>query len=185
MIGRWGCGRRISYNGAENFRADLSPALSGSNFSFAFQYKGDGEYGHPYFVFSNTEDNVGLRFEIFATMFSFTGFPGLDGRYDANGYMDNKWHQGILVWNAAGGYWALYIDGQEMFFQNFSGLAPDFDNLQIGAYAVWFLKVSMTFLTDLHSTYHLHLVLGIKLLNWWRNRKALRKFLASNVPHGK
>lgn len=135
MIGRWGCGRRISYNGAENFRADLSPALSGSNFSFAFQYKGDGEYGHPYFVFSNTEDNVGLRFEIFATMFSFTGFPGLDGRYDANGYMDNKWHQGILVWNAAGGYWALYIDGQEMFFQNFSGLAPDFDNLQIGAYA--------------------------------------------------
>ncbi|MDD3285490.1 MAG: YiiX/YebB-like N1pC/P60 family cysteine hydrolase [Patescibacteria group bacterium] len=135
MIGRWGCGRRISYNGAENFQADLSPALSGSNFSFAFQYKGDGEYGHPYFVFSNTEDNVGLRFEIFATMFSFTGFPGLDGRYDANGYMDNKWHQGVLVWNAAGGYWALYIDGQEMFFQNFSGLAPDFDNLQIGAYA--------------------------------------------------
>jgi len=135
MIGRWGCGRRISYNGAENFQVDLSPVLSGSNFSFAFQYKGDNEYGHPYFVFSNTDDNVSLRFEIFATMFSFTGFPGLDGRYDANGYMDNTWHQGILVWNAASGYWGIYIDGQEMFFQNFSGLAPDFNNLQIGSYA--------------------------------------------------
>jgi len=135
MVGRWGCGRRISYNGAENFQVNLTPALSGSNFSFAFQYKGDDDYSHPYFVFSNTAENISLRFEIFATMFSFSGFPGLDGRYNANGYMDKAWHQGVLVWNAAGGYWAIYIDGQEMFFQNFSGLGPDFDNLQIGAYA--------------------------------------------------
>lgn len=134
-IGRWGCGRRLSYAGDKRLSANLDPALSGSNFTFAFQYKGDGGYAHPYFIFSNTSEDIILRFDIFASMFEFSGFPGLAGRYDADGHMDNLWHQGFLIWNAQAGYWSLYLDGDVMFSQNFSGLSPDFDKIEIGALA--------------------------------------------------
>ncbi len=133
-VGRWGCAQAPPYRPTA-LEADLDPLLSGETFTLAFQFKGDGDYANPYFYLSNTEENIALQLYLYNTMMEFHGFPGLEGRYDCSSYMDNAWHQGVLVWNAGGGYWSLSFDGQEIFHQDFSGLAPGFNRLTIGAVA--------------------------------------------------
>ena len=133
-VGRWGCAQAPPYRPTA-LEADLDPFLSGETFTLAFQFKGDGDYANPYFYLSNTEENIALQLYLYNTMMEFHGFPGLEGRYDCSSYMDNTWHQGVLVWDAVNGYWSLSFDGEEIFHQNFSGLAPGFDRLTIGAVA--------------------------------------------------
>ncbi len=160
-IGRWGCGWRLPYQADGLITANLQPLLSGENFTLAFQFKDSGEYGHVYFNFYNQSENIAMKFDIFSNMMQFQGFPGLDGRYDCPGFMDNKWHQGSLVWNAIGGYWGVYIDGVEIFHQAFSGLAPGFDRVDFGAVAgiiniddlaLWNRALSLEELQSLAST---------------------------------
>jgi hypothetical protein len=134
-IGRWGCGQRLPYPFEGVWQAQLNPVLSGENFTLLFSYKGTDDYSHPYFRFHNIADETGLSVDLFASMVEFHGFPGLEGRYEQNTGMNNTWRQVALVWNAKESYWALYLDGQEKFFQNFNGLAPGFDLLQLGAIA--------------------------------------------------
>ncbi len=133
-IGRWGCGQKLPYSPIA-LTANFEPALSGEAFSLAFQFKGDGVYSNPYLVLENLASGVNLRLDMYSTMMEFHGFPGLEGRYQGPDYMDNKWHQAILVWNAADGNWGLYVDGLEIFHSDFSGLAPGFDQLRFGAVA--------------------------------------------------
>ncbi|MDP3836781.1 MAG: LamG-like jellyroll fold domain-containing protein [bacterium] len=132
QLGQWGCGYQLLYP-PNIISANLSPALSGSNFSLAFRFKGNDDYSHPYVRLENTTENIALQLDIFGWMMEFHGFPGLQGRYDCPAYMNNTWHQAVLVWNAAAGYWSLFVDGQELFYQAFSGLSPDFNRFTAGA----------------------------------------------------
>ena len=133
-IGRWGCGQKLPY-GQNSLKAALNPLLSGVNFSLAFQFKGNGDYSNPYIRLDNTKEETSLRIDLFSTMTEFNGFPGLSGRYASANYMDNEWHQAVLVWNSTDGYWGLYFDGDEIFYQTFSGDAAGFDLLTMGAVA--------------------------------------------------
>lgn len=134
-IGRWGCGQRLPYNFEGIWQGELSPILSGENFSLLFSYKGEDKYAHPYFLLHNSEDDVGLKVNLLSSKIEFNGFPGLSGRHNQDTGMDNTWRQVALVWDTANSYWALYLDGEEKFFKNFNGLAPGFDILQLGAIA--------------------------------------------------
>lgn len=131
-IGRWGCGQKLPYP-EDDLRASLDPWLSGENFSLAFQFKLRDEYSHAYFFLENHTDNIQLRFDISKEVVEFYGFPGLEGQYQLPNYADNDWHQTVLVWNAAAGYWSLFTDGVEIIRQAFSGLAPGFDGLRLGS----------------------------------------------------
>jgi hypothetical protein len=134
-IGRWGCGQRLPYPFEGVWQNQLNPMLSGENFTILFSYKGEDDYAHPYLRLHNSVDEIGLSVDLFASVIEFHGFPGLEGRYDQSTGMDNTWRQVALVWNAKNSYWALYLDGEEKFFQNFNGLAPGFDIIQLGAIA--------------------------------------------------
>ncbi len=133
-IGRWGCGYILPSAEMGLVTANLEPALSGENFSLAFQFQGDSEYANAHFTFNNQAENVALRFEFGANRISFSGFPGLAGQYQIPNFMDGTWHHASLVWNALGEYWAFYVDAQELFRIDFSGLAPGFDSLSLGAF---------------------------------------------------
>lgn len=133
-IGRWGCGYILPSTEMGLVTADLNPALSGENFSLAFQFRGDSNYARAHFTFTNQTENISLRFELGFDRISFAGFPGLEGQYQIPNYMDNAWHHGALVWNALGEYWAFYIDANELFRVDFSGLAPGFDVFNLGAF---------------------------------------------------
>lgn len=133
-LGRWGCGQTLAY-APTVITANFAPALSGEAFSLGFQFKGDGAYSTMYLVLENLASGINLRLDLYSKMMEFDGFPGLRGRYQGPDYMDNQWHQAILVWNAIGGNWGLFIDGDEIFHSDFSGLAPDFDQLRFGGVA--------------------------------------------------
>lgn len=138
-IGRWGCGYILPTAEMGLVTADLEPALSGENFSLAFQFQGDGDYANSHFAFNNQAENISLRFELGAGRMAFFGFPGLAGQYQIPNYMDGVWHHGALVWNALGEYWAFYVDAEELFRVDFSGFAPGFDSLSLGAFAGKFI----------------------------------------------
>lgn len=131
-IGHWGCGQKLPYP-TDDLRATLEPNLSGENFTLAFQFKLRDEYSHAYFFLENHTDNIQLRLDILKEAVEFYGFPGLEGQYQLPNYADNDWHQAVLVWNAANGYWSLFTDGVERIRQVFSGLAPGFDGLRLGS----------------------------------------------------
>ena len=133
-IGRWGCGYILPSAEMGLVSADLDPALSGENFSLAFQFQGDSDYANAHFTLNNQAENISLRFELGANRMAFFGFPGMAGQYQIPNYMDGTWHHASLVWNALGEYWAFYVDAQELFRTDFSGLAPGFDNLSLGAF---------------------------------------------------
>jgi len=135
QIGRFGCGLRLPYYNETPLDINLEPKLNGENFSLFFNFKIVEDFGHFYFSLHNQEEGAYLKTDIYPDRLDFEGFPGLSGSYQYSLDGNREWHQGVLVWAAADNYWAFYIDGQELFFQNFSGLAPGFDLLRLASVA--------------------------------------------------
>lgn len=129
-VGQFGCGMFLPYQD-KRLRAAMTPMLDGGGFSFAFRFKGKDNYSNPSFMLENSSDNTFLKFDLFSSMAEFHGFPGLEGRYNMPNFMDNEWHQAVLIWNARGGNWSLHIDGEELFYQEFGGLAAGYDRFSI------------------------------------------------------
>lgn len=134
QIGRWGCGQRLPSGVEGQFKANLNPILNGQTFTVLFNYQAHTGDGNLAFSLSNATANESLSVNLFPNMVEFAGFPNISGRIAATVGMEvDKWQQVALAWNTLEGYWALYIDGTELFRDEFTGDAPGFDTLTMKA----------------------------------------------------
>ncbi len=133
LPGKWGCAASLSYNDASSTKAIFSSPLDPNQFSLNLYYRNTQSSFAFYLNFFNPASSGQQAYIEFTPYFTTVyGFPGPEGRLnDVVWPNDLAWHQVSVVVNRSGGYWALYLDGQEVYSYHYNGIMPTFDYFEI------------------------------------------------------
>ena len=136
-VGKWGCAATLKYNSSST-QAVLEPLMDINQFSLNFYYRNrDDNVGFALSFYNPTENGRSASLEFTPYYTSINGFPGFSGRLaEAKWPNDNKWHQVSVVVDRDTGYWALYLDAQELYSYEYSGVIPEFKYLAISGTTV-------------------------------------------------
>ncbi|MEI6835726.1 MAG: LamG-like jellyroll fold domain-containing protein [Candidatus Falkowbacteria bacterium] len=134
LPGKWGCAAGLSYTDTSTTKGIFSGPLDPNQFSLNFYYKNDSGNFNLFLNFSNPASSGQQAYLEFSPYYtSISGFPGPEGRLNTLVWpSDGAWHQITLVVNRSGNYWSLYLDGQEVYRYEYSGIMPTFAYFEMG-----------------------------------------------------
>ncbi len=122
-VGRWDCALELNYL-SQPLSASIDPAVNLNNFSASFYIKSPHELQRTAFILNNDE-NKQIRFALETNQTSVFGLPDSEGFYfPPVSLNDDQWHQAALVVDQPAGYWAAYLDGQEIIKEGFIQTLP-------------------------------------------------------------
>jgi len=128
--GRFDCAREIGHT-YKKISENLSPQIDSNNFSMSFYYKKSMRSPRLIVKLENEEGkNINITLE--EPFYQIEGLPNSKWRYLYNLFEDENWHQVVLTINSEGGYWSLYLDGDEKTKQTFiESLPNNFSKLEV------------------------------------------------------
>lgn len=131
-VGLWGCAS--SLNIASSTKAVFNEQLDLNESTINFYYRNSIENFGIILKLSNHNSNDQTAYlELTPYYSTIYGLPGQDGRADLLWPNDFKWHQFSLVINRSGGYWAMYLDGKEVYKYEYSGIVPKFATFELSS----------------------------------------------------
>ncbi len=121
--GKFGCAKAAGFlNG--NIIAGFEKSIDVNNFSMSFWFRATMDNPRLTFTLANPDGDY-LSATLEPNLLEFTGLPNPDWRYYQPFAFNDIWRQATLVVNRENGYWALYVDGEEIIrIESYKKLAP-------------------------------------------------------------
>jgi hypothetical protein len=131
LPGKWGCAASLTY-GASSTKAVFDEPLDLNEGTINFYYRSTTDNFDIKWHFSNPPSSgQEASLELTPYYTEIYGFPSPPGRTtEVTWPSDQKWHQVTLVVDKTGGYWALYLDGQEKYHYRYDGTLPVYSYLE-------------------------------------------------------
>ena len=132
LVGRWGCGAKMTHL-ATSTKATFNAPLDINQFSLNFYYQNLENMFSLFVNFYNPESSGRRAYlEITSDGSTIYGFPGNLGPTTSLPWPNDKnWHQATIVVDKENNYWAIYLDGEEFYRYNYTGVMPKFEFLEI------------------------------------------------------
>jgi hypothetical protein len=130
--GKFGCGLKQYYSDS-SLSFDLDPSFDSNNFTLFFYYQNLFDSSRPSAIFRNSSSGEFFRIQLYHYHTDFFNFPGV-GRRDNNlkWQLGSTWNLFSLVVNKNLNYWALYLNGVEVYRVDMaSALFMEADRLSI------------------------------------------------------
>lgn len=134
LVGKWGCGAKIN-NLATSTKGIFNEPLNINQFSLNFYYQNLEDIFSLFVRFYNPESSGRQAYlEMTSDGSTIYGFPGNIGPTTNLPWLNDKtWHQVTIVVDKENNYWAIYLDGEEFYRYDYTGVIPSFEFLEIGS----------------------------------------------------
>ncbi|MEI6528981.1 MAG: LamG-like jellyroll fold domain-containing protein [Candidatus Falkowbacteria bacterium] len=128
--GKYICSKEAGYDYGK-IVGPLDKQIDINNFTISFWFKATQSYPRLSLTLANDQsDSINVTLE--QGLMQFSGLANPSWRYYQDFAFDNTWRQATLVVNRNDGYWALYIDGEEVFYIDTYKMMPAMDLIELG-----------------------------------------------------